>query len=74
MDAVPSPAALATTNGLAQIVSSIMRSLGPGFTASMFSLSLERQLAGGYMVYWILWVVIILGIYASSKLPMHVKG
>ncbi|KAJ8692295.1 hypothetical protein PTI98_009622 [Pleurotus ostreatus] len=74
IDAVPSPAALATTNGLAQIVSSIMRSLGPGFTASMFSLSLERQLAGGYMVYWILWVVIILGIYASSKLPMHVKG
>ncbi|KAL4262134.1 MFS transporter superfamily protein [Pleurotus pulmonarius] len=74
LDALPSPAALATTNGLAQIVSSVMRSLGPGFTASMFSLSLERQLAGGYMVYWILWVVIILGIHASSKLPMHVKG
>ncbi|KAL0953881.1 hypothetical protein HGRIS_005055 [Hohenbuehelia grisea] len=74
ISSVPDNESLATVNGLTQLVGSAVRALGPSFTASLFSVSLERQLLGGYMVYLCLVGVILLGIFASFKLPKNPKA
>ncbi|KAJ8495049.1 hypothetical protein ONZ45_g13019 [Pleurotus djamor] len=50
--AIPDKSALATVNGVAQIVNSMMRALAPALASSFFSLSVELGLAGGYFVYF----------------------
>ncbi|TFK27810.1 MFS general substrate transporter [Coprinopsis marcescibilis] len=60
---------LGASNGIAQMIASIMRSIAPTVATSLFSVSLERSLAGGYMVYYILLVVVVVGIRISFLLP-----
>ncbi|KAL0945405.1 hypothetical protein HGRIS_000897 [Hohenbuehelia grisea] len=74
IDSMPSPEAMATVNGIAQVATSSMRSLGPSFSSSLFSVSLEHHLLGGYMVYVVLASVILIGLQISSKLPHHLVG
>ena len=59
------------TNGLAQTTASIVRAIAPAAASSLFSLSLENQLAGGTMVYWILCAGVVLGLVATRRLPNH---
>ncbi|GLB44900.1 putative major facilitator superfamily protein [Lyophyllum shimeji] len=49
LDAAPGRAAFGAINGLAQMTSSIVRTLAPTIATSLFSVSLAKQLAGGYM-------------------------
>ncbi|EGO24783.1 hypothetical protein SERLADRAFT_415754 [Serpula lacrymans var. lacrymans S7.9] len=65
----PSREALGATNGIAQTTASTMRALAPSTASSLFSLSLEQNLAGGTAVYWILWAVIIVGLCSATQLP-----
>ncbi|EGO24784.1 hypothetical protein SERLADRAFT_449530 [Serpula lacrymans var. lacrymans S7.9] len=58
-DGAPSREALGATNGIAQTTASTMRALAPSAASSLFSLSLQRNLAGGTAVYWILMSIII---------------
>ncbi|KAI6108163.1 MFS multidrug-resistance DHA1 sub-family [Pisolithus sp. B1] len=66
--ASPNRGCLGATNGLAQVLVSIMRSIGPASAASMFSLSIEAP-AHGWFVYCYLLVVVVIGIGASLLLP-----
>ncbi|KAJ8692988.1 hypothetical protein PTI98_010245 [Pleurotus ostreatus] len=72
--AVPGQNSLATVNGLTQMVSSIMRSLAPSISSSLFSLSVEHNLLGGYLVYLIIVLTIMVGLYAASRLPDKIEG
>jgi hypothetical protein len=65
-NAAPSRDTLGTTNGLAQMTASTMRTIA--VASSMFSFSLEHRLAGGTEVYWVLWTVVIAALYASRRL------
>jgi hypothetical protein len=65
----PSPDALGSTNGLAQMTASTMRTLAPTVASSLFSMSLQWRLAGGTAVYWILYAFVLAGLYASKNLP-----
>ncbi|KAJ6611122.1 major facilitator superfamily multidrug-resistance, DHA1 sub-family [Mycena sp. CBHHK59/15] len=65
----PKPLALSSTNSLAQMVSTVLRSLAPVIASSLFSVSLEWHIAGGYMVYLALLAIVALGICASFLLP-----
>ncbi|KAF9489428.1 MFS general substrate transporter [Pleurotus eryngii] len=67
--AVPGQNSLATVNGLAQMVSSIMRSLAPSTSSSLFSLSVEHNMFSGYLVYLIIVLAVMAGLYAASGLP-----
>ncbi|KAJ8496655.1 hypothetical protein ONZ45_g12369 [Pleurotus djamor] len=69
----PSPAALATINGMGQMSGSIMRSIAPSFSTSLFSLSLQRNLAGGLLVYYVLLSLVVCGIYAALQLPKRMR-
>jgi hypothetical protein len=51
------------------MVATILRALAPVIASSMFSLSLEWRIAGGYMVYVILLGIVSAGIFTSFLLP-----
>ncbi|OJA19926.1 hypothetical protein AZE42_03758 [Rhizopogon vesiculosus] len=50
----PNRASVGATNGLAQMVVSVMRAVGPAAANSAFSISMERQYLGGDMVYCVM--------------------
>jgi MFS family permease len=65
----PGKAALGSTNGIGQMIASGMRSFAPTIASSLFSVSLQHKLVGGYMVYYILLGIIIVGMRLSVLLP-----
>ncbi|KAF8969120.1 major facilitator superfamily multidrug-resistance, DHA1 sub-family [Flammula alnicola] len=65
---------MGTVNGVAQMLGSGMRSLAPTFASSLFSISLQRGLAGGNMVYYILLGLTLVGIRCTVLLPKKPKA
>lgn len=65
----PSRALLGATNGLAQMLGSAMRAVGPTAVSSLFALSLQKNLIGGTAVYWIMCTIVILALGFSTYLP-----
>ncbi|KAF7985321.1 hypothetical protein HWV62_6509 [Athelia sp. TMB] len=66
--AAPTKSSLGAINGLAQTVACTMRIFAPFISSSLFSLSQERNLLGGTMVFWIIELVVILGVVAASRI------
>ena len=56
-------------NGVAQSVTSLARAFGPAVASSLFAISIERNLAGGNMVYLVLSGFTCLTIWTSHSLP-----
>ncbi|KAF8634143.1 hypothetical protein AX15_001048 [Amanita polypyramis BW_CC] len=69
----PNRSSLGAMNGLAQCVASASRSLAPSMTSSLYAVSLQRRLAGGNAVYYILLVIIACGIKVSFTLPKKLR-
>lgn len=65
----PNKASLGATNGLAQMCGCIVRSLAPTVVLSLFSITLERQLLGGCLVYVVLILITLGGLQAGTLLP-----
>ncbi|KAG7090159.1 hypothetical protein E1B28_011767 [Marasmius oreades] len=63
---------LGTVNGLAQMIASGTRAVGPAFASSLFALSLQSGLLDGYFVYVVLMGVTLLGLWFAFRLP-HAK-
>ncbi|KAF7348661.1 Protein ZINC INDUCED FACILITATOR-LIKE 1 [Mycena venus] len=70
----PRPSALSSTNSIAQMVSTITRSLAPFIASALFAVSLELNLAGGYLVYILLLGVVAVGIFSSFLLASDPKS
>ena len=62
---------IATALGIAQMFASGLRSISPFIVSSLFSISLQKHLAGGNMVFYILIGVTLLFIRISHFLPRH---
>ncbi|KAJ1311926.1 hypothetical protein OPQ81_010386 [Rhizoctonia solani] len=62
----PSKDALGTLNGISQTIISVIRAIGPATATSLFSLSVEKNLLGGHLVYAILLGVVFLGVFSSQ--------
>ncbi|TFK75086.1 major facilitator superfamily multidrug-resistance, DHA1 sub-family [Pluteus cervinus] len=73
VSSAPSRETLGTTNGLAQGLGCLTRSLAPSFASSLFSLSIEKDLLGGNFVYCVLVAVVCVGIRTSLNLPKERK-
>ena len=73
-DSAPSKSALGAVNGLAQTVACSVRIFAPLIASSLFSVTHQHNLLGGTMVYWILSVFVMAGMYASSQLPKQLKS
>ncbi|KAG2110676.1 major facilitator superfamily domain-containing protein [Suillus discolor] len=65
----PNRASIGATNGLAQTVVSVIRAVGPAVANSAYSLSIEKQLLGGNMVYWLMAGMVCIAIGVGSALP-----
>ncbi|BGP15425.1 hypothetical protein JCM10213v2_003393 [Rhodosporidiobolus nylandii] len=72
-DAAPSKRLLGSLNGVAQMCSSLMRSLGPFLSSALFAFSVSRpNLLGGELVFFIMILVAVLG--AVSTWALHGGG
>ncbi|KAL0569431.1 hypothetical protein V5O48_012535 [Marasmius crinis-equi] len=65
------PGTLGAVNGLSQSVTSVIRTLAPMLASSLFSLSLQSHIMGGYLVYIVMISITSVGIVCASKLPRH---
>lgn len=67
----PNKASLGTVNGLAQMLVSVMRTLGPATANSLFSLSIDQEhhYMGGNFVYYILSALVCVALYVGTLLP-----
>ncbi|KAG9091839.1 hypothetical protein FRC06_000357 [Ceratobasidium sp. 370] len=63
--AAPSKSSLGTLNGISQTTISVIRAIGPATATSLFALSVERNLLGGWFVYAVLIGVNLVGLIAS---------
>jgi hypothetical protein len=63
---------IGTAIGIAQMCNAGVRSIAPAFFSSLFSISLQRQLAGGNLVFYVLMGLHLLAIYLSHFLPPRI--
>ena len=50
-----------------------MRAIGPALANSLFSFSIEKGYCGGYLVYYILVLLVLVSLYVASLLPRHTR-
>ncbi|KIY70801.1 MFS general substrate transporter [Cylindrobasidium torrendii FP15055 ss-10] len=67
--ASPNRASLGATNGLCQMLVSVFRAVGPAAANSLYSISLKKNLLDGYLVYYVLLVIVVLSLFVASLLP-----
>jgi L-cystine uptake protein TcyP (sodium:dicarboxylate symporter family) len=67
--AAPNRRSLGATNGIAQMMASIQRTIGPAASASLFAFSLENNVLGGNFVYVVLLVIVLAGLGVAVQLP-----
>ena len=69
--AAPSKRSLGATNGIAQTVVSIQRTVAPAAAASLFAFSLDNNILGGNFVYAVLYVIVCVGLVIALQLPRN---
>ena len=69
--AAPNERSLGATNGLAQSVASIQRTVGPAVADWLFAFSIANNVLGGNFVYFVLLVLVCVGLYVAAQLPRH---
>lgn len=67
--AAPNKASIGATNGLAQMIVSVMRAVGPAAVNSAFSFSIEKHILGGYFAYWVMVSMLGLTLWVGYLLP-----
>jgi hypothetical protein len=61
--------ALGATNGLAQTSISVVRAIGPAASTSLYALSVQYNILGGWFVYLVLTIIAVGALGASVRLP-----
>ncbi|CCM04325.1 uncharacterized protein FIBRA_06496 [Fibroporia radiculosa] len=67
----PNRRSLGATNGIGQLVASLVRAIAPASATSLFALSVEHNWLGGYAVYPVLICLSCLLFTVSTYLPSH---
>ena len=67
----PSKRSLGATNGLAQTVVSIQRTVAPAAAASLFAFSLNNNILGGNFTYVVLVALVCVGLCIAVQLPKN---
>ncbi|KAI0052861.1 MFS general substrate transporter [Auriscalpium vulgare] len=65
----PNKASVGATNGLAQLMGSVVRTFGPALASSLFSLSIEHHYLGGHLVYVLLLAMSLVAVAGALALP-----
>lgn len=61
-----------SVNGVSQTLVALARAIGPAMSTSLFSLSVQHNLLGGYLVYVIFVVLSGLALVLAHRLPDEV--
>ncbi|KAH8993663.1 major facilitator superfamily domain-containing protein [Lactarius deliciosus] len=69
--AAPNKRSLGATNGVAQTIVSIQRTVGPATAASLFAFSLDNNIMGGNFAYVALHAVVWVGLGVAVQLPKN---
>ncbi|KAH9026658.1 MFS general substrate transporter [Lactarius hengduanensis] len=69
--AAPNKRSLGATNGVAQTIVSIQRTVGPATAASLFAFSLDNNILGGNFAYVVLHAVVWVGLGVAVQLPKN---
>ena len=69
--AAPNKASIGATNGIAQLLVSVMRAIGPATVNSAYSLSIEKHIMGGYFAYWVMVAMVGLTLWVGYLLPRN---
>ena len=69
--AAPNRRSLGATNGIAQMIVSTQRTIGPAASASLFAFSLDNNILGGNFVYVVLLAMVWIGLAVALKLPKN---
>ncbi|KAF8268162.1 MFS general substrate transporter [Lactarius quietus] len=69
--APPNKRSLGATNGIAQTIVSIQRTVGPAAAASLFAFSLENNILRGNFVYVVLLTIVLLALGVAVQLPKN---
>ncbi|KAK1235072.1 hypothetical protein PQX77_001708 [Marasmius sp. AFHP31] len=64
---------LGAVNGFSQTIASVIRTIAPTLASSLFALSLQSGILGGYLVYVVMITVTLIGSICASKLPKHLS-
>ncbi|KAH9010706.1 MFS general substrate transporter [Lactarius hengduanensis] len=67
--AAPNKRSLGATNGIAQTIVSIQRTVGPAAAAALFAFSLDHNILGGNFAYVVLLAVVGVGLGVAVQLP-----
>ena len=67
--AAPNKRSLGATNGIAQMVVSMQRTVAPAAAASLFAFSLDNNILGGNFAYAVLLVIVCVGLGVALQLP-----
>ena len=67
--AAPNKGSLGATNGIAQTVVSLQRTVAPAVAASLFAFSLDNNVWGGNFAYAVLLVLVCVGLGVALQLP-----
>ena len=67
--AAPNKRSLGATNGLAQSVASIQRTVAPAVADWLFAFSIANNILGGNFVYIVILVLVCGGLYVAAQLP-----
>ncbi|KAI9439349.1 MFS general substrate transporter [Lactarius indigo] len=67
--AAPNKRSLGATNGIAQTIVSIQRTVGPATAASLFAFSLDNNILGGNFAYVVLLAIVGVGLGVAVQLP-----
>ncbi|KJA16892.1 hypothetical protein HYPSUDRAFT_206686 [Hypholoma sublateritium FD-334 SS-4] len=73
-NASPNRASLGATNGLSQMLVSVMRAIGPAAANSLFSVSIARHYLGGNFVYVVMLAMVCGALGVAALLPRHSRG
>ncbi|CAE6439665.1 unnamed protein product [Rhizoctonia solani] len=65
----PCRRSLGTVNGLAQMVASASRAIGPATATSLFAFSVTSNAIGGNLIWLVLSLVALLGVIAACQIP-----
>jgi hypothetical protein len=69
--AAPNKRSLGATNGIAQMMVSIQRAIGPATAASLFAFSLDNNILGGNLVYLVMIAIVCVGLCVAVQLPKN---
>ena len=70
--ATPNKRSLGATNGIAQMMVSMQRTVAPAAAASLFAFSLDNNVLGGNFAYAVLLVLVCAGLGVALQLPRSV--